>query len=159
MDDPAEIATDWFWETGADLRLTYLSPQAEATFGRPAAALVGLSLDALASQDGEAADQASGWEPYRQACAARRVFRDIVCPYVHPHSGLRWLRIGGEPRLAADGTWLGYRGVGSAWARDTQGAQAQLIEQNRRFDAALENMSQGLCMFDPGQRLVVFNTR
>lgn len=34
-----------------------------------------------------------------------------------------------------------------------------LIEQNRRFDAALENMSQGLCMFDSDRRLLVWNKR
>ena len=34
-----------------------------------------------------------------------------------------------------------------------------LIEQNRRFDAALENMSQGLCMFDAGKQLMVWNKR
>jgi diguanylate cyclase (GGDEF)-like protein len=33
----------------------------------------------------------------------------------------------------------------------------QLQTQNLRFDAALNNMSQGLCMFDAGQRLVVCN--
>jgi diguanylate cyclase (GGDEF)-like protein len=36
---------------------------------------------------------------------------------------------------------------------------ALLEEQNLRFDAALENMSQGLCMFDADQRLVVANDR
>ena len=34
----------------------------------------------------------------------------------------------------------------------------QLETQNLRFDAALNNMSQGLCMFDGQQRLVVCNT-
>ena len=154
MDDPVDIPADWFWETGADHRLTYLSPQGEATFGRPAAELLGLTLDGLA-----AADDAAEWNPYREACTARHVFHGIVCPYSHPDGGRRWLRIGGEPRLSPDGAWLGYRGVGSAMADDTRANQARLIEQNRRFDAALENMSQGLCMFDPEQRLVVFNTR
>ncbi len=37
--------------------------------------------------------------------------------------------------------------------------KADLIEQNRRFNAALGNMSQGLCMFDEDQRLVVCNDR
>src|SRR5437588_13119368 len=37
---------------------------------------------------------------------------------------------------------------------------AQAIEeQNVRFDAALNNMSQGLCMFDADQRLIVCNAR
>ena len=33
------------------------------------------------------------------------------------------------------------------------------IAQNQRFDAALNNMSQGLCMFDREQRLIVCNER
>ena len=37
--------------------------------------------------------------------------------------------------------------------------KADLAEQNRRFNAALANMSQGLCMFDQEQRLVVCNDR
>ncbi len=37
--------------------------------------------------------------------------------------------------------------------------KADLVEQNRRFNAALGNMSQGLCMFDEDQRLVVCNDR
>jgi diguanylate cyclase (GGDEF)-like protein len=37
--------------------------------------------------------------------------------------------------------------------------KAKLELQNLRFDAALNNMSQGLCMFDGEQRLVVCNSR
>ncbi len=37
--------------------------------------------------------------------------------------------------------------------------KADLVEQNRRFNAALGNMSQGLCMFDEEQRLMVCNDR
>jgi len=36
--------------------------------------------------------------------------------------------------------------------------KSQLEMQNLRFDAALNNMSQGLCMFDGARRLVVCNT-
>jgi PAS domain S-box-containing protein len=35
----------------------------------------------------------------------------------------------------------------------------KLVEQNKLFDAALKNMSQGLCMFDKEQRLIVSNDR
>jgi diguanylate cyclase (GGDEF)-like protein len=38
-------------------------------------------------------------------------------------------------------------------------ADARLREQNLRLDSALNNMSQGLCMFDAEARLVVCNTR
>ena len=39
------------------------------------------------------------------------------------------------------------------------GAQENLSTQNERLDAALANMSQGLCMFGPDQKLVIFNRR
>jgi len=35
----------------------------------------------------------------------------------------------------------------------------ELVEQNELFDAALKHMSQGLCMFDKEQRLIVSNDR
>jgi diguanylate cyclase (GGDEF)-like protein len=37
--------------------------------------------------------------------------------------------------------------------------EAELARQNMRFDAAVNNMSQGLCMFDANQRLVVCNSQ
>jgi diguanylate cyclase (GGDEF)-like protein len=38
-----------------------------------------------------------------------------------------------------------------------EGRQDELRMQNARFDAALENMAQGLCMFDKDERLIVCN--
>ena len=37
--------------------------------------------------------------------------------------------------------------------------EEELRVQNRRFDMALDNMGEGLCMFDAGKRLVVCNKR
>jgi diguanylate cyclase (GGDEF)-like protein/PAS domain S-box-containing protein len=43
--------------------------------------------------------------------------------------------------------------------RDVRAKQSQLERQNQRFEAALENMTQGLCLFDDKQRVVVANRR
>jgi diguanylate cyclase (GGDEF)-like protein/PAS domain S-box-containing protein len=43
--------------------------------------------------------------------------------------------------------------------RETEEQKSLLEIQNVRFNAALNNMSQGLCMFDENQRLVVCNER
>jgi diguanylate cyclase (GGDEF)-like protein/PAS domain S-box-containing protein len=40
-----------------------------------------------------------------------------------------------------------------------QDTQRNLSSQNERFDAALTNMSQGLCMFDAEEKLAIFNPR
>ena len=42
---------------------------------------------------------------------------------------------------------------------ERQRSEIKLTDQNERFDAALANMSQGLCMFDGEQRLIVCNKR
>ena len=44
-------------------------------------------------------------------------------------------------------------------SRAEQEKSEQLREQSLRFDVALSNMSQGLCMFDSQQRLIVCNRR
>jgi diguanylate cyclase (GGDEF)-like protein/PAS domain S-box-containing protein len=42
---------------------------------------------------------------------------------------------------------------------DLRTVQKSLAAQNERFDAALTNMSQGLCMFGADERLIIFNRR
>jgi diguanylate cyclase (GGDEF)-like protein/PAS domain S-box-containing protein len=42
---------------------------------------------------------------------------------------------------------------------DLNAATTEITAQNERFDAALNNMSQGLCMVDHDQRLIICNTR
>jgi diguanylate cyclase (GGDEF)-like protein len=65
----------------------------------------------------------------------------------------RWLRValsptreGGAVAVLSDITAL-------------KSQQAALEETNLRFDAALNNMSQGLCLYDAGHRLLVANRR
>ena len=71
-------------------------------------------------------------------------------------------------RQRADGQYLWIRTrpmVGGGWVitsedvTDRENAEAELREQHRRFDAALNNMAQGLCMFDASHRLTVCNDR
>ncbi|GJE75768.1 hypothetical protein BGCPKDLD_2355 [Methylorubrum suomiense] len=160
LEDFAQIAADWIWETDVGGRFCHLSPEAERFFGRPAAALVGAARADLAWET-----EAEGLQVYRAALDARRPFRELTYVYRHPDGAPRWFEISGRPRHSAEGTFLGYRGVGSDVTEQHRTrdalvrAHAELSEQNRLFDAALENMSQGLCLFDAGQRLLVWNRR
>ncbi len=160
FEDFAQIAADWIWETDAAGRFTQLSPEAERFFGRPAAELLGVTRSTFAWEF-----EAEGLNLYRAAVAARRPFRELTYVYSHPDGAPRWFEISGRPCFSADGAFLGYRGIGSDVSehhrtRDAlREAHAELTEQNRRFDAALENMSQGLCLFDDEHRLQVWNRR
>ncbi len=44
-------------------------------------------------------------------------------------------------------------------AQAHRAAQQEVLQQSQRFEAALNNMSQGLCMFDTDSRLIVCNRR
>ena len=65
----------------------------------------------------------------------------------------RWLRVS---RSATEGG--GFVAVCSDISLEKE-QQAQLRETNLRLDAALDNMSQGLCLFDASNRLMVVNRR
>jgi diguanylate cyclase (GGDEF)-like protein len=65
-------------------------------------------------------------------------------------------------RSMADGGWVGtFEEVTESRKLETEraAAVADLREQNLRFDAALNNMSQGLAMFDADHRLTVCNAK
>src|SRR5437660_2553525 len=77
-------------------------------------------------------------------------------------SRCRAIRALASTRSELDAAHRAYRAVSSEFARQNkqlQGHEEQLRVQNELFDAALNNMSQGLCMFDSEARLVVRNER
>jgi diguanylate cyclase (GGDEF)-like protein/PAS domain S-box-containing protein len=81
----------------------------------------------------------------------------------------QWLAEGGHHdriRAMSDGRYLASRGrpmEGGGWVvtcddiTESERAAEALREQHQRFDVALNNMSQGLCMFDSEHRLIVCN--
>jgi signal transduction histidine kinase len=72
----------------------------------------------------------------------------------------RWLRITAR-RTARGGTVAIHTEITQLKERETalRDVSEQLSEQNLLFNAALNNMIQGLCMFGAGQRLIVVNRR
>ncbi len=72
----------------------------------------------------------------------------------------RWFRIT-ERRTVRGGTVAIHTDITALKERETEltGLSDQLARQNVLFDAALNNMIQGLCMFDADQRLIVVNRR
>jgi diguanylate cyclase (GGDEF)-like protein/PAS domain S-box-containing protein len=153
LNDFVRLTSDWFWEIDAERRVTFLSDNAEAVSGQKKETLLG--RERAGRVRGEAADL---WADYHAAIAERRELRDFVFPFQHRDGTLRWFELSGAPFYDEDGAYLGYRGVGSDVTAQRE-AQDELAEQVRRFNAALENMSQGLCMFDADSRLVVVNNR
>jgi diguanylate cyclase (GGDEF)-like protein len=90
-----------------------------------------------------------------EAWLAERIARQRAGQSSHErqlHDG-RWVRI--EERRTADGGAIGVR----VDITELKRREEALREQNARFDAAINNMSEGLCLFDGSQRLIVCNKR
>ena len=105
--DFAAAASDWFWETDAEHRFVWISPNAEKLTGVPAGWFQGRPcLDLLAP----GADPVT-LEAHGAALAARQPFRDLEYR-ARGRVADAWLSISGVPVFDDAGTFLGYRGVG-----------------------------------------------
>ena len=102
-----QMSSDFFWETDATHRFTQMvhGPNYVAKFGN---ALIGKAAWDLPSR---APDEA-GWATLRASFEAHEPFRDFEFARPWPDGGTRYFTVSGEPRFAADGSFLGYRGVG-----------------------------------------------
>jgi PAS domain S-box-containing protein len=104
----AEASSDWFVETDADKRITWVSERLEELTGFPGDAVLGVELEAFAqfcppeARAGMLAD-----------LAALRSFRDV--PFtLQPEDGrLLHLRVGAVPVTDEAGRFRGYRGAGT----------------------------------------------
>lgn len=106
--DFAAAASDWFWETNAELRFTWFSSNVEDLVGIPREWHYGKTrLELMA-----ATTEASVVEAHRRTLEAREPFRDFQYLRRGP-SGDSWLSVSGMPVFDAAGRFEGYRGVGS----------------------------------------------
>jgi signal transduction histidine kinase len=120
LNDFEQGTADWLWEAGPDFRLTYASPRLAQLLGIAEADLAGLPLTSLGRSGPEAA---RGWPDFLKELAAHEPVLgrdlDLVAAARRVHC-----RVTARPLFAADGAFLGYRGVG----RDVTTEQQALAE-------------------------------
>ncbi|HZU91476.1 MAG TPA: PAS domain-containing sensor histidine kinase [Stellaceae bacterium] len=142
----AETASDWFWETGPDLKITYLSERFFAATGVSPKDLLGRSAREM------------GWygmadHDDRQCAAtpaAQGAFFSFVYRHVQAGGDVQYWKIGGLAVFAANGKFLGCRGTGSNVTLEIRAQQAlsqakELSDlANRAKSEFLANMSHEL---------------
>ncbi|MDH3451670.1 MAG: diguanylate cyclase, partial [Gammaproteobacteria bacterium] len=105
----AETAADFFWETNAEQRYTYVSERYSEVSGLTPEQLLGIERDPLTT--GGVAETRR-WQLHKHKLANHESFRDLEVSCVRPEDGsVLILRNSATPVFASDGTFEGYRGV------------------------------------------------
>lgn len=146
--DIAEMASDWFWETDADHRVTYVSDRfLEAAGIDPRFVLQKTYMDFCASSN----------ESVRQLTAdfaARRPIRDCMFESLDDDGEKRHFSISGKPIFDGEGTFLGFRGSGRdrtaeedakrALERSHEGLQEEIGKATADLRLKTEQLEQAL---------------
>jgi PAS domain S-box-containing protein len=149
--DLAGSASDWFWESDGEHRLTFVSERIASVLGVKPAAVLGCTFLELGLADAASA------VAHAEDLAARRPFRDRVF-HVGPPEGhdSRVIRISGIPMFGGADEFLGYRGVGVDISREVA-AERRARQAQQLLADAIERIVDGLAIYDANDRLVLFN--
>ena len=142
--DLVDASSDWYWETGPDHRLTYLSDQFTKLTGIPQNHLLGKAVHDFSDLSQLPPNRANHWYDLQ----ANRPFRNYV--YTQRYQGRAlFISINGKPHFDETGKFLGYRGTGSDITETTT--------YRNRFDEGINALSNGFVMWDAEDRLVLWN--
>jgi PAS domain S-box-containing protein len=167
--DFAEIAADWFWETDAGGRLTFVSDRFAEIAEIPVKRIIGQKLDSLAGID-LSADPAK----LHDAMATRHTFRCLVQRVIFSDGRQHFWQLSGKPIFALQsGAFAGYRGSGNDVTQSIEslitlteaiGELATVNGQQAHHDRArlldaINAIPAGFVLWDATDRLVLCNTR
>ncbi len=150
--DFAEVASDWLWEMGPDLRFSYISDNVRRTLGIEPSTAVGRRRDEF----GDIGRDDEKWQAHLRDLEARRPFRDFAYEYRMPDGRRRYIRVSGKPLFDDDGRFIGYRGTGRDVTEELH-ATEQAARSEQRFVSAIDGLESGLALFDRDDRLVMCN--
>lgn len=150
--DFAESASDWFWETGRDHRLTYLSEHHQTVSGVKNVDVLGRTRWNITynSRNDEV------WRQHMATLTRRQPFRDFRYPSVAPDGRKRLVSISGRPVFSDKGEFVGYRGSGRDLPVDETGYSTAAVS-SELLRSALDALPSSVCLFDNSDRLVFRN--
>jgi PAS domain S-box-containing protein len=114
--DYSDIASDWLWETDAELRFKPLEVGHESSdpvrneMRARYSQIVGRRVEELAHR--EDLLDADKWARFQSICARRLEYRDFEFRAYQPGGPSVWLSSSGRPMFGPDGEFRGYRGIG-----------------------------------------------
>lgn len=112
--DIAEISSDWFWETDADLKFSWFSERFYDVIGIQPDSLIGKARDeALRIDQGQLSKkQKAMWEDHLKCLQRQERFSDFRYSALRESGEEIWVSINGKPIYDQAGDFQGYQGSG-----------------------------------------------
>ncbi|NQV99678.1 MAG: PAS domain S-box protein [Rhodospirillales bacterium] len=148
----SDVASDWFWEMGPDLRFTYISERAEAMTGVSAAFQIGKTRADIAGEDATT----DKWRQHLRDLADHKPFHDFRYNRKGPDGSLQYLSVSGTSVFDGEGQFKGYIGIGSDVTDQIEAAD-QVKIANERLAAAIHAFSEPFALWGPDDRLLIAN--
>ncbi|MCG5240715.1 PAS domain S-box protein [Azospirillum doebereinerae] len=149
--DQAETASDWFWETDADLRFSRLIGPLVPQTDRGSVPL-GMRRDEVAFR--ESGDEAK-WAEHQRQLDRREPFRNFRYQ-VMTDNGLRYVSVSGRAVFDGDGVFTGYRGSATDITERELSAQ-RLQASEARYRAMFGAVAQPIITIDEHGVVGAFN--
>ncbi|WP_407154893.1 PAS domain-containing protein [Bradyrhizobium sp. STM 3557] len=124
--DFAETASDWFWETDQDHRLSVLSREAKAVRVGSPAWQYATDLE----------EEAEKWQDHFKLIDAHQPFREFVFRIALPDGSPGYTSVSGKPLFDSTGAFLGYRGVASDVTATIRREQAETALRDAQAELA-----------------------
>src|SRR2546430_112348 len=136
----ADLSSDWYWETDAGHCFTRLEGRYVAGGDQDLQRrLIGLR------RWESGLEIEGGWDAHRALLDARRPFYDALMWRPTIKGSVRYLSVSGEPVFGADGSFLGYHGVGRDVSAQKRAEQMLTLEHEvARSLSAAEDPEGGL---------------
>ncbi len=132
LNDTEDKSADWLWEINAARQIVRASPRFAYAVGLDPVAVNKMPfLQLLAGEHWESGNFSSALRDVAEKLKKREAFRDVILP-VQVKGEHRWWEIAASPRFDEEGSFIGFRGVGS----DVTEARASADKINRmaRYD-------------------------
>lgn len=151
--DIAETASDWFWETDANLKYTYHSPQYFEKFDSNHH-IIGQAMGRAREKYGVEYDD-EGFDNLMRLVEARKVIDKLTRRMVEADGSVKYVQESGKPYYDDRGNYLGYRGVASEVTERIE-AEDRLRVRERQLREILESSPIGVGVSDTNSGEILF---